>query len=131
MPWETNRLLEKKHCPLFRLRMQPLINYYKLLTSLVISFQTNRITVRKLLSPPRGEEERGATLPQDAAIDASCFQNVCKRLKCQHCYESFSDEEFVEASDLLRKESRKKSRPTTRGRGRPKEKKCCLNAEIR
>ena len=124
MAWETNRLLEKKHCPLFRLRMQPLISYYKLLTSMVISFQTNRITVRKLLSAPKEEEERGPSLPQDATIDASCFQNVCKRLNCQHCYENFTDEEFVEASALLRKEGRRKGRPTTRARGRHKEKKC-------
>jgi len=118
MSRETNRLLEKKHCPLFRQRLQPLIKYYKLLTSMVISFQANRITVRKFLTPPEGEEGHKIQPAQDTAIDAFCFENVCKRLGCHHCYEPFTDEEYSEAVALLRKDSRAKSRPTPRKKSR-------------
>ena len=131
MGWETNRLLEKKHCPLFRLRLQPLIKYYKLLTNLVISFQSNGITVRKLLSPPSGEEGSAPKVHQDSQIDAGCFQNVCKRLGCQHCYDSFTDEEFVEASLLLRRDKRRKVRAGSRTKRKSTEEKFGPNAENR
>ena len=116
MSWETNRLLDKKHCPLFRLRLQPVFKYYKMLTNLVITFQSNGITVRKFLTPPKGKEESSTHVPQDTAIDAGCFRNVCERLGCQHCYENFTAEEFVEAATLLRKEKRKKIRANHRAK---------------
>ncbi len=131
MGWETNRLLEKKHCPLFRLRLQPLLKYYKLLTNLVISFQSNGITVRKLLSPPSGGQESIPKAAQDSPIDAGCFQNVCQRLGCQHCYENFTDEEFVEASSLLRSDKRRKVRAGSQTKRKSAEEKSGSNAENR
>jgi len=122
MSWETNRLLEKKHCPLFRQRFQPLIHYYKLLTSMVISFQSNRITVQKFLHAPEEDTPESIYAPKDLAIDSRCFQNVCKRLGCQHCYENFTDEEFTQAASLLRKESRRRGRAPQRKKGPPQNK---------
>ena len=115
MPWETNRLLERKHCPLFRMRLQPLVKYYKLLTSMIISFQGGGITVKKLLTPPE-DSEREEAFVQDTPIDAGCFQNVCKRLGCQHCWEEFSDEEFVEAVREVRKDKKRRSRAGNRSK---------------
>ena len=116
MSWKTNRLLERKHCPLFRQRLQPLIKYYKLLTSMIISFQSSGITVKKFLTPPEEESESTETFRQDTAIDSGCFQNVCKRLGCQHCWESFTDDEFVEAVREERKDRKRKIRAGSRAK---------------
>ena len=131
MSWETNRLLDKKHCPLFRQRFQPLIHYYKLLTSMIISFQSKKITVQKFLHSPEEDSAESLYAPKDLAIDARCFQNVCKRLGCQHCWESFTDEEFTEAASMLRKESRRRARASKRSRSSPAEEKFKEDAKVK
>lgn len=131
MERETNRLLDKKHCPLFRLRLQPLINYYKLLTSMIISFQSNRITVRKFVTDPDTERGSSLNIVQDKDIDSLCFRNVCKRLGCQHCWDNFSDEEYSEAVKAVRKDNRKRNRVTSYKRCKSVEKKMGEDAKVR